>query len=357
MKKTRKTAGRTGPAPRPRANVVTSENDNLSGPLADLVPEEYRGTSRFLDVIQWNLEWFGARKSKVKDKTRFDIVLQILQALNGDLFIFQEVAGPSSDGRYEGALDAIAEELTNRGAGDYVVFYTDAGGDQRVAMMWDRQWLRAKTKVADLFPCGTHKTQGGKDAFAQRTPLHGFFTTRISPEEGTPASSDSTKFDFQALGVHLKAMAEGHEQRLASAQILADWMTKEAPLTDVDILIMGDWNAPPDDTCWKPFHDLEAGANRKVAFRKINDPSDFSYLWLANRSDKFVSRIDLSVMSLASMDNVVGQAARVVRWKPIQAVLAEGARLTDKRVVTIMKQLKDSISDHMPVVTRFYCKE
>jgi hypothetical protein len=46
--------------------------------------------------------------------------------------------------------------------------------------------------------------------------------------------------------------------------------------------------------------------------------------WIANRSDKFTSRIDLQAMTMASADKaVVGKAAQVVRWKPIQEVIAE----------------------------------
>ncbi len=99
------------------------------------------------------------------------------------------------------------------------------------------------------------------------------------------------KFYFQVLGVHLKVMAEGYKQRLRSAEILAGWLKNDAPLTDHDALIMGDWNAPPKDSCWKPFHDLEKSPDSRIKFTDINDESDFSYLWLANRQDKYVSRI------------------------------------------------------------------
>lgn len=324
--------------------------------MSDIVPDEFRGTDRYLDVIQWNIEWFGARKSVKKDEQRLGLVLDIFDALNGDLFILQEVAGPSRDGRYPGALDIVAEELSTRGSGDYVVFYTQAGGEQRVAMMWDRAWVRAKNDVTDLFPRGTHKSSSGKDAFAQRTPLYGFFTGKV-PVNPDNAAAGTDKFEFQVLGVHLKAMAEGHEQRLASAKILANWLTEEAPLIDADAMIIGDWNAPPDDKCWAPFHKLEKGAKPKVSFSDINDPSDFSYLWLRNRTDKFVSRIDLTAMSLASTEKVVGRAAEVVHWKPIQEVLAEAANLTDKAVVQVMKEIKETISDHLPTVSRFYFAE
>ncbi len=334
-----------------RHNLLTSENDNLSAAFADLVPERYKDTNQFLNVVQWNVEWFGAAKSTEKDKSRYGLVLRILEALNADLFVFQEVAGPSRDRRYPGSLDGIAEELTKRGAGDYVVFYTDAGGEQRVAMMWDRKWLRAKGDVTDLFERGTHKAPDGKDAFAGRTPLYGYFSARIA-EPGEDFGTD--KFDFQALGVHLKAMAEGHEQRLASAKTLADWLSKDAPMTDSDALIVGDWNASPDDSCWAPIHKLEKGPNSGVFFQSINDPSDFSYLWLKNRSDKFVSRIDLAAMTLSSMEQVKGQAARVVRWKPIEETIARAGKLTAREVVKVMREIKEAISDHMPTVTQFY---
>ncbi len=337
------------PRKRGNLNVVTTDNDNLSLAIADLVPEKYKGTKRYLDVVQWNIEWFGASKSREKDKRRRAVVLEILDALNGDLFVFQEVAGPTKDGRRPGVLDSIAEDLTKRGAGEYVVDYTDAGGEQRVAMMWDRDGLRARGNVEDLFPRSTYKMDNGSDPFAGRTPLYGYYSARL-PEAGGGGSGDA--FDFQMLGVHLKAMGSGHAQRLESAKVLSKWLTKDAPTVDSDVLIMGDWNAPPDDSCWKPFHDLESGGT--VAFRKINDPTAYSYLWLANKQDKFMSRIDLTLASVASMKQVVGQAAQVVKWKPIEEALAIAGGYTDKEVIRVMREAKETISDHLPTVTRFY---
>lgn len=113
---------------------------------------------------------------------RKGLIFQILAALNADLFVFQEVAGPSADGRYPGSLDDIAEALTASGAGNYAVYYTKAGGEQRVAMMYDRDWVRAKADVDELFPRSTYRTPDGKDAFAGRTPLYGYFTARAVGE-------------------------------------------------------------------------------------------------------------------------------------------------------------------------------
>jgi hypothetical protein len=351
----RAAAGRRSPVSS-RANVTTSDNDNLSDALSDLVPEEYRGTDEFLDVVQWNIEWFGAQKSVAKDRRRLGLIVDTLEALNADLFVFQEIAGPPRDGRYPGALDVVAEELTNRGAGHYVVFYTRAGGEQRVAMMWDRDWLRAKNDVDDLFERGTHKFGDPPvDAFAGRTPLYGQFTARIpveDVEEDDPYEGGPDKFEFQTLGVHLKAMGDGHPQRRHSAEVLTKWLVHEAPLVGSDVMIMGDFNAPPSDaTSWAPFHSLEESG--KAAFRSINDESDFSYLWLRNQTSQFLSRIDLNVVTMSTVQRAE-TLARAIRWRPIQETLAQAGDLKSKEVRAVLREIKENLSDHLPCVSRFY---
>lgn len=361
-KKKRSTARRRRPVVEARANVITSDNDNLSDALADLVPQQYRGTDQFLDVVQWNIEWFGAQKSVAKDKQRLGLVVDTLEALNADLFVFQEIAGPTSDGRYPGALDVVAEELTARGAGHYVVHYTKAGGEQRVAMMWDRDWLRAKTDVTDLFPRGEHKFGNPpKDAFAGRTPLYGYFTARIPTESAEDFDDEASeggspeKFEFQALGVHLKAMGDGFPQRKRSAEVLSSWLTKDALDVDGDVMIMGDFNAPPSEKkSWEPFYKLEDAG--KVGFRKINDESDFSYLWLANQSSQFVSRIDLAVVSLSAKAQAE-TLAQPILWRPIEETLAQAGDLKAAEVRAVLREIKEGISDHLPCVSRFYFKK
>lgn len=344
------TATRPEPAKTPisslttRNNVRTSNNDRLSAPLENLVPDEFKGTDRFLDVVQWNIEHWGGSKYKGDENARSALVTDILAALNADLFVFQEVIGPDNSGRNAGVLDDVADELGRRGAGNYTTAYTLAGGEQRVAMMWDRDWLRAKVDVAELFPRRTHVMNGGKDAFAERTPLYGYFEAR----------GEGGRFDFQVLGVHLKAMEEGKPQRARSAEVLAEWLNGGAQAIDADAMIMGDWNAPPDDDCWAPIHALEVGAQPKIVFKAINDPQDFSYLWLRNRTNQAVSRIDLTAMTLSSSQQVADNVARVVRWTPIAELLGQGMQLSDSRLVQTMSQMKERISDHMPTVTRFY---
>ncbi len=351
-KRSRQASSSRARASRQSGDVRTTDNDSLAPALSDFVPEEYVDSDRYLNIVQWNMEWFGAAKSRSQDKKRYTLVRDILATFNADLFVLQEVAGPSSDGRYPGVLDGLAQELTQMGRGDYRVEYTAAGGEQRVAAMWDRDFVRAKSEVNDLFKGGKYQKPGEKDPFGGRTPLYGYFEGRVATAEG----ESPDRLDIQILGVHLKAMEDGLPQRRESAEILLDWLTKTAPTIDSDVLIMGDWNAPPKDPSWSPIHAAEKKPNNNIHFTDINDDSDFSYLWLANKTNKYVSRIDLTMMTLCSETPPPDEVGHVVRWRAITDALQEAGNLTDSRVRAVMADLKEHVSDHLPTITRFFFK-
>lgn len=44
----------------------------------------------------------------------------------------------------------------------------------------------------------------------------------------------------------------------------------------------------------------------------------------------------------------------MVRWKPIEEALAQAGDMTDKQVRDVLKEIKESVSDHLPTVSRFY---
>jgi mRNA deadenylase 3'-5' endonuclease subunit Ccr4 len=142
---------------------IPPDNDHLSRAFEDLVPKEYKGTDRFLDVISWNIRWFNAG-----NRERVRKVVDVLNALNADIIVLQEIE--------ENSLDLVAEKLRNGGAGDYKVKYGTTGGDQRVSMMYDLDWIRAKDDINELFGKRSVLTADGKDAFP-RLPLCGYFTS------------------------------------------------------------------------------------------------------------------------------------------------------------------------------------
>ena len=194
-------------------------------------------------------------------------------------------------------------------------------------------------------------TSDGKDAFP-RLPLYAYFTGK---------TRESDPFDFQLLGVHLKSQREsnpahgeggvaGVAQRRLAAQKLADWLTLEAPKCDSDAVIVGDWNAPPTDKVWEPLTRL---GEKRIAFRGLNKSNEISYLMYRNRQD-VGSRLDLSAATVAAHKEMASDPA-VVHWKPFDDLINSTASAAD--IKAYVNDIRTNISDHMPVLTRFYWEE
>lgn len=311
-------------------DYVPPDNDNLSVGFEDIVPQKYKGSDRFLDLVTWNLFWFHH-----KQEERVKTITDILEQLNADILVFQEVVNES--------LDGVAEELTRRGAGSYEVNYGTTGGNQRIAIMHDLDWIRTKDDVKELFGKRQVVASNNKDAFP-RLPLHGIYTAL--------PISNSKPFDFHLLGLHLKSQrGGGTEQRQKAAERLSEWMTQEASLVDEDVIMTGDWNKEPSSDDWKAIHDLEQDG--KVHFSDINDESEISHLMYQNKS-KVGTRLDVSAISVAAFDEIKANP-EVVKWKNLDAMLDKNQKA--KQIKENLKYIKKNISDHMPVVTRFYFTE
>ncbi len=251
-----------------------------------------------------------------------------MQELNADIFVLQEIE--------DGALDVVADMLTTSGAGLYKTAYGTTGGDQRVAFMYDMEWVKASTDIEELFALEDLMVEVGdtEKVVFPRLPLSATFS----------AYKEDEPFDFNLVGVHLKSQrGGGQEQRTAAANRLADWIQDEA--TDEDVIIAGDWNAPPERPEWEPLRQLEADGELKfISFNKSGQTAEPSYLSVGNRR----SRLDLIVVSSSVPEADIQQTAAVVNWN---VLLEKGSSAQTKAT---LERLIENISDHLPVLARFY---
>ncbi len=118
---TRKSAAKPAPVPTPA-------NDNITKLIGKVLPQ-YHDTDDYIDIVQWNLRWFNSKEPK-----RVDAIYKVLAQLNSDIFVFQEVA--------DGSVDGLAERLTKAGLGTCETSYGLTGGQQRMAFMYDTEWVR-----------------------------------------------------------------------------------------------------------------------------------------------------------------------------------------------------------------------
>jgi len=305
---------------------------NLAASIdAAIVDKQFRGTDRYLDLVTWNIRWFNSR-----DPERVENMVTVLSALNADIIVLQEIE--------LGSLDELAGELADAGVGLYKAAYGTSGGDQRIAMLYDTEWVRAKDDIREIVGKREVVTRAGKDAFP-RLPLWGYFT-------GLPVNVRNEFFDFQLVGIHLKSqLGDGvtdKEQRHKAAAWLARWLEGDAQDIDSDVLVVGDWNEPPSADTWQPFAELEA--EKKVLFRKVNDDDAISHL-MYRRKDDIGSRLDLKVVS-TSAGGLRKADPEVVRWTTLAKLLAGNPSAA--QIKQFIREVSRDLSDHMPVVSRFY---
>ncbi|MFY9736796.1 MAG: hypothetical protein WAL02_16950, partial [Rhodoplanes sp.] len=112
--------------------TTVPENDNITRQLRDLVPDEFEGTDRFLDIVTWNIKWFN-----LADERRVGVIASAMSEINADIFILQEIE--------PGAMDPVAEMMKRNGAGYYKVAQGATGGDQRVTILYDIEFAKATT--------------------------------------------------------------------------------------------------------------------------------------------------------------------------------------------------------------------
>lgn len=327
----RRSSGMAKPRdPDPPPEFQPPPNDHLSEGFdrLGLVPERYRGTDQFLDIVTWNIRFFHDR-----DRDRVDRIVDVLAGLNADIIVLQEIMNQS--------LELVARELQRLEAGYYETAYGTTGGNQRIALLYDLDWIRAKDDIGELFGKGQIVAADGKDAFP-RLPLYASFI----------GLTDESPFDFQLLGLHLKSQRGGGEdQRDKAARALTHWLIEDAPRVDADVIMLGDWNAPPDAESWQPFHELEVDG--KLKFQSINNKSEISHLMYKNKQE-IGSRLDLNALSMSASE-IMGEPPGVVQWAPLEELLEGNPKA--KAIKEFLESLRRDVSDHLPVVTRFYFKD
>lgn len=278
--------------------------------INDFVPHSVEGTDKYLDLCTWNIKFFTANPKRI------ELIASIMKEINADIYVLQEIA--------ESSMDEVADRLNASGDHTYQVVYGTKGGDIRVAFMYDLEKVRAKQKIEELFQGEHIKAENGKDAFP-RLPLYGQFQVVHNTSE--------EPFDFDLIGVHLKSQrGNGWEQRRKAAEKLADWIKREAQ--DEDVIIAGDFNAPPDRKEWEPFKKLEE--NGEILFRNFNPKDELSHL--------SGSRLDCILISDDVPVPTVDSSTTVIRWNQI---------LEGNFYSRYKQQIRDEISDHLPVISRF----
>lgn len=302
------------------AHYEPPSNDNITRALEGYIPDDLEGSDKFLDIVSWNIKWFN-----LQDERRIGVIADVMSEINADVFILQEIEAD--------AMQPVADLLRRSGAGFYKVAQGTTGGDQRVTILYDIEYVKATDTPMELFDDDPTVLIGSSDKkIFPRRPLHAALTV---------AAGDEDPFDFQLVGVHLKSQRadqngdDGSTQRREAAKRLAHWMTNEA--ADDDVIIAGDWNAVSSKPEFKVIRDLEKDG--LVKFESFADEHEASHFFKNGKG----TRLDYIVVSAGAAAVAADGRSRVVPWSDY---LKQGK--------AALPALIDRVSDHMPVLSRFY---
>ena len=287
--------------------------------LGDFVPDNLEGSDDYLEIVNWNIKFFSGTPE------RTEVIAKIMGEIRADIFVLQEID--------YGAMDNVIKILQHLQVGTYKVVYGNTGGDIRVAFVYNLETVRAKDDIVELFNKDNILADNGKPAFP-RLPLYGYFQVRKS----------SQPLDFELIGVHLKSQRGSNKswlQRKKAAESLSTWLLNNSK--DEDVIIVGDFNSPPDREEWTAFERLED--QDRIKFEMSNDINERSHFYRGKDS-----RLDMvlttQVTPAIKLSN--GREAKVITWEQL---------IGDNDSQEFINIIKDQISDHLPVLSRYYWKD
>jgi exonuclease III len=99
------------------------------------------------------------------------------------------------------------------------------------------------------------------------------------------------------------------------------------------------------------MHQLEKEGH--ALFNKIKDNDSISNFYYKSK-EKIGSRLDIALVSSSASREMSG-TSDVVRWRSLDKLLAKNPKANE--IKEYIKEISASLSDHLPVVTRFYFQE
>jgi len=266
-----------------------------------------------LDVMSWNVEWFGSSEDGPRDEVlQQKNVARVLKATSPDLIGLTEVVS-------EDAFVALMAKLpTHRGllvtetsvVGGRASYYS---GEQKVALVYHQRFTVESARVV---------VTEASYAFGGRPPME----VKLRFEE------DGRRRTLIVLVAHFKAMAnyDGWQRRTESALALKTFM--DAEYAGRWVLLIGDLNDDIDRSTYRasatPFAPFLADTSYRFTTAALTEANISTTL-------TFRSTIDHHLAQNGLIERFVDGSAKVIDTR---ALIPDAASTT---------------SDHLPVLTRY----
>lgn len=300
-----------GPTPVDPDPDPDPDPDSLPEPVA--IPAQ--GTASTLDVVTWNLLYFGSPNAGPSDeKLQMARIRDVIKGTDADLWSVQEVTSNDTFDELLSHLPGYAGLLAN----DSIVthgsdFYT--GGEQKVGIIYKSALVSVTSAQLVLTELNT--------AFAGRPPLE----VRLRLTVG------GTTRDAVVLSLHAKASDDtaSYNKRAAAAVGLKAYV--DSALANDLVLIPGDWNDDVDESITE---------GRDTPYRMfVNDTS----AWVFPTGELSAEGATSHLRYNEVIDHILGSNEAMAYYEAESAL----AYRVDEYIIDYL----ETVSDHIPVLVRF----
>lgn len=285
-----------------------------------------------LDVVTWNLAWFGSTSNGPSDEDRQQFYASVvMDSLNADIYFLQEIVDTAR-------LGALTRSLKN-GPYSYAVASYASGTTTNTNGTW-----RSAQKLAFIY-----RTQ-----MFSLNSVRGFTNTSTNPDNYYNWASGRFPFLLDAfvtidgitkriafINLHAKAesgLVSDYERRRGAAQLLYDSVNAAYPTQHV--LISGDFNDDLDETISSALPGFSSPYQNFM--NDINRYSPVSF-WNSLRGDNsyigYPNVIDHSIVSNEMSSDYI----------PYSCILRKDA-------ATWVPFYRSDLTDHYPLQSRFYLR-
>lgn len=209
------------------------------------------GKDQTLDIVSWNLEWFGAPQKSGHASTyqqQLSSVSSTILSLDADIYALQEVVADALNGNYLDSLVIELNRLTNPGtyAGllgprysfdNYQPSYDYPA--QRVCYIYRTEIFSnifSKSMFSEIYPSPNVTYIAGYTG----NPYEFWSSGRLPFLMEATVNIDGLSVPISFVNIHAKCCSDSKERRLADALFLKDELDKNFDIKNM--IVLGDYN-------------------------------------------------------------------------------------------------------------------
>ncbi|MFA8434691.1 MAG: endonuclease [Marinifilaceae bacterium] len=235
-----------------KAKGAASVKMSLSSAMSpDLADANSLGKDQTLDIVSWNVEWFGA-PSKSKHASSFDQQLSSVSSkiieLDADVYALQELVSDDLNGDYMAPLVAKLNELAGQEKYVGVVgprYSHDSNPPsaefpaQRVCYIYNKNTVKNLVDFSmfnDLYQGSTTSSIEGYTGDASKFWASGRLPYMLDADVTIDGVTENIKF----VNIHGKCCSNSHARKLADAKFLLNELN--TIYAEDNLVILGDYN-------------------------------------------------------------------------------------------------------------------